>query len=49
VVLVETGVFATKLVPRLRAPLKPMLADSQGPTHAEARTLVSKIEAVSHS
>jgi hypothetical protein len=49
VVLVETGVCATKLVSRLRALLKPMLADSQGPTYAEARTLLSKIEAVSHS
>jgi hypothetical protein len=32
VVLVETGVCATKLVSRLHALLKPMLADSQGPS-----------------
>jgi Probable zinc-ribbon domain len=48
-VLVETGVFGTKLLPRLRALLKPMLADAEGPSHAEARTLLSKIEDVSHS
>jgi hypothetical protein len=49
VVLIEAAVFATKVIPRLREFLKPVLAESEGPSHAQARTLLSRVEAVAHS
>jgi hypothetical protein len=42
--LIENGVFGTKLIPKLRALLKPLVGDSQRPTHAEARTLLSLLQ-----
>jgi hypothetical protein len=49
VVLVESAVFATKVISRLRGLLKPILAKPKGPNYAQARALLSRIEAVSHS
>jgi Probable zinc-ribbon domain len=49
VVLVESDVFATKVIPRLRGLLKPILAEPEGPNYAQAQALRLRIEAVSHS
>jgi hypothetical protein len=43
-VLVESGVFARKLLPRLRGLLKPVLAEPDAPSHAEARALSARLD-----
>lgn len=44
--LVESSVFSPKALPRLRALLKPLLADQSGPCHAEATALLSRINSI---
>lgn len=44
--LVESGVFSTKLVPRLRGLLKPLVLDAEAPDHARARALMAAIDGV---
>lgn len=44
--LLESSVFTPKALPRLRALLRPLLADPSGPRHAEATALLSRIAGI---
>ena len=42
--LVESAAFSAKLLPRLRARLKPLLVDAEGPHYAKAQALMSSLD-----